>query len=308
MRYATTEANQWQRHLSHFGRADGHLAEDEWAVEKILDERGEDDEKEYLVRWVGWTSAHDAWLPVDDVSGDLVVAYHAERDRERLVAEKEERDERSSYAAEAIACLRSRLIEALLKQKKSAATSTILRLELCEEWKFKAVLEHLESLVPDGDAFADHLTAIERTAGASGRSKYIEDTFYVTSHFLTGKLFTTEEQDKLREEHVAFRVQGNGTAVALLPSIKFSRRGPRAAPHKMKLTVKAGFGTLNARPSAAPFWRFESDVCYCEPGGGECECERAHHGAIARRVAKIVERAHVNGRMVRTCRVAMQQV
>ena len=76
----------------------------------------------------------------------------------------------------------------------------------------------------------------------------------------------------------------------------------------MKLTVKAGFGTLNARPSAAPFWRFESDVCYCEPGGGECECERAHHGAIARRVAKIAERAHVNGRMVRTCRVAMQQV
>ena len=169
VRYVTTEANRWQRHLSSFGRVDGHVEQDEWMVEKILEDRGEHDAKEYLVRWAGWTSEYDAWRSADDVSDDLVVAYQAERDRQRLAAEKAERDERALYAAEAIALLQARLAAKLMKQRKSAAATTILRLDLCEEWKLRAIHEYLETRVPDGDVFSGHLTAIKRTVGASGR-------------------------------------------------------------------------------------------------------------------------------------------
>ena len=143
-------------------------------VEKILEDRGEHDAKEYLVRWAGWTSEYDAWRSADDVSDDLVVAYQAERDRQRLAAEKAERDERALYAAEAIALLQARLAAKLMKQRKSAAATTILRLDLCEEWKLRAIHEYLETRVPDGDVFSGHLTAIKRTVGASGRSKFVD--------------------------------------------------------------------------------------------------------------------------------------
>ena len=34
----------------------GHIRRDEYEVEELLDERGEGDEKEYLVRWQGWSA------------------------------------------------------------------------------------------------------------------------------------------------------------------------------------------------------------------------------------------------------------
>ena len=38
----------------------GHSKRGQWLVEKLLDECGEGDSTKYLVRWKGWSNAHDS--------------------------------------------------------------------------------------------------------------------------------------------------------------------------------------------------------------------------------------------------------
>ena len=40
----------------------GHCGRDQWVVEQLLEERGEGDEKQYLVRWHEWSSSDDTWI------------------------------------------------------------------------------------------------------------------------------------------------------------------------------------------------------------------------------------------------------
>ena len=51
------------------------------------------------------------------------------------------------------------------------------------------------------------------------------------------------------------------TAVGLLTPVTITRRGQRDQPHKMVITITAGFGALAARNGGAPpDWRFDEAV------------------------------------------------
>lgn len=56
--------------------------EEEWEVEEILDyrvvSRGRKQQHEYLVRWAGYSQAHDQWVPIEDFgdSLDVIKQYH----------------------------------------------------------------------------------------------------------------------------------------------------------------------------------------------------------------------------------------
>ena len=122
---------------------------------------------------------------------------------------------------------------------------------------------------------------------------------FVAVPSLQAQNMTEEEaEEQTRCEHVVMRPQGYGTAVALLPTVTFSRAGPRADATKIKLFIKAGFGTLAGRHRAAPDWHFDDDV----------ETESDHYGSIAHRVINIHERRSgcVNQAMVAACESFME--
>ena len=46
----------------------------EWEVEKILDMRTQRSQKQYLIRWKGYSSAHDSWEPWENINAPLLMA------------------------------------------------------------------------------------------------------------------------------------------------------------------------------------------------------------------------------------------
>ena len=60
--------------------------EPEWEVEQILDERMQRSEKQYLIRWKGYSNAHDSWEPRENIKAPLLMAEFEER---RSVQDKE---------------------------------------------------------------------------------------------------------------------------------------------------------------------------------------------------------------------------
>ena len=79
LRVATSDANSQQRYIDACGGGDGHIEGEYWEVEKILDMRGEGDERECFVRWAGeqWTEEDDSWEPIAEVATELVEAFIA---------------------------------------------------------------------------------------------------------------------------------------------------------------------------------------------------------------------------------------
>ena len=74
--------------------------EDEWEVENVLDERikGRANQKQYLIKWVGWPDSHNAWEDEESLQNvpDLVAQYEDEIKQRVAAAEKgcEKRPER----------------------------------------------------------------------------------------------------------------------------------------------------------------------------------------------------------------------
>ena len=66
--------------------------EDEWEVEKVLDERtkGRAKRKQYLVKWVGWPDSHNTWEDEENLRNapDLVAQYENEKKQRVAAAEK----------------------------------------------------------------------------------------------------------------------------------------------------------------------------------------------------------------------------
>ena len=62
---------------SAWGSADGHVEDDQWQVEALLATREVAGRTEYLVRWAGWTEAHDSWEDEEDVSDDAIDEFRA---------------------------------------------------------------------------------------------------------------------------------------------------------------------------------------------------------------------------------------
>jgi chromobox protein 5 len=55
--------------------------EQQWNVERILDENRKRGKSKFLVRWEGWTPEHDSWEPEENLDGcrELIEEYRAER-------------------------------------------------------------------------------------------------------------------------------------------------------------------------------------------------------------------------------------
>ena len=45
----------------------------EWEVEKILDMRTRRSQKQYLIHWKGYSSAHDSWEPWENINAPLLM-------------------------------------------------------------------------------------------------------------------------------------------------------------------------------------------------------------------------------------------
>ena len=204
-----------QAYMGNWQESTGHIDNDMFEAERILDERGEGEEKEYLVHWVGWSAEHDSWEPAAHIlDPQLLAAFDASRvEREAAAeaarraaraaaaaaqreAEAEKREERAGYARVFIDGVRSKLLEILRHAPQKKATRRSLLCTLCEDWKFLALHEYLESLVPEGEDVSQHLTPRRQTKGARGAA-YVSFEFHVVSHYLLGKLinFEAEETD-----------------------------------------------------------------------------------------------------------------
>ena len=83
VRSETTDANREQRQLAGFTDRTGHIDEDVWEVERLVEARGTGDATEYLVHWRGWAASHDSWEPADAiVDAALIAEFTARRDAE----------------------------------------------------------------------------------------------------------------------------------------------------------------------------------------------------------------------------------
>ena len=284
VRYETTDENAEEHHKSAFQCSDGHVHDDLWLVEKLLEERGEGAAKEYLVRCTQpWTSDDDSWEPAQSIEDPTLISeFEAERDRERLEAEAEERRERARYVADTVERLRKKLRLKLESSKKAQPEMIIVRMEMGEEWKLLGLYEHALSLLLDGEDPANHLRAVEQYEGQSGRSKRMGFEFYILSHKLLERFMGTS--------HV--RMQSNETAVGILPSVGFVRRGPRADMSDAKLELKAGFGALVGCGRQRPYWKFEGEHLQYRKGGENHLTEEArnHQRAIAQRLRATARR------------------
>jgi hypothetical protein len=69
------------------GKEDGDLPEDFYNVERILDRRGRGTYKEYLVKWEGFSSDENSWVPMDDFA-DPQMTRDYERHRKKRLEKK----------------------------------------------------------------------------------------------------------------------------------------------------------------------------------------------------------------------------
>jgi len=218
----TNDENRAGRYLAGFGHAAGHIDDGTWEMEQIIDQRGDDDEKEYLIRWYGWTADGDTWEPGASVLDRTLVstfeerlaAEQATREAERVATEQAGREDRARYAEVAIDLLRSQLLDKLRKQKESAKIAAVLPGAMCELWRLQALWEYLIALIPEGALQAEHITAIEPPIDAGGRAQIVK---HPSSGGRSGQL-------RSRRRRARAARQGAGTAVALLPSIELACR------------------------------------------------------------------------------------
>ena len=281
----------------------GHLGRDEYVAEQIMDERGEGNDKEYLVRWLGWSCDDDTWEPARNILDQQLVAdfdaaraeraqaaeaaraqraqaAQAARRAATTAAEQEQRRLRAQFGANFIRRMRSKVLTELCREALTARSIaySLVQPERCDDWEFKALYEYLETLIPEGESRADHLTDYKQKKGNRGGPTVLFE-FHVISHRLLG-LFVNCKEGGTRWEHVAYKRKGAGMAVALMPPMTFKRRGPRADPDKINATVTAGVGVLSANNKAPPDWLFSEDV-------PEDDQRELHKPAIAGRVLDI---------------------
>ena len=64
----------------------------EWKVEKILDMRTQRSQNQYLIRWKGYSNAHDSWEPQENINAPLLMA---EFEKQRSTQRKKDAQEQS---------------------------------------------------------------------------------------------------------------------------------------------------------------------------------------------------------------------
>lgn len=270
------------------GRVDGHIGGQQFTAEKIVDVRGEGDDKRFRVRWVGWPPETDTWEPEDHIEdGTLIDDFEAEQEAARLEAEAAARRERARHAELFLDAVEDKLQLKLLKTKEVKDVHEFMHVDRCDADAFEALRELALSHVPETEDPSEHVSEIEQYVGASGRSKTIGYEFHVKTPLALGGLLHFEDvvhDDVCGFENIKFGTarQGPGTAVAMLPPLSFRRRGPRRGrKYRMALVAKAAFGALPARELGFAIWGFK--------GCTDAE-EKRHKRAMSNRLLELNHR------------------
>ena len=131
-----------------------------------------------------------------------------------------------------------RAIDKVLPKQKCAKAFTFPRM-LCPDWAFVdlhhmlcGLADKLELPVPTEQL----VTPITSEKGAAG-GNYVTDSFYITNYDLLHLLMT-------RPGIGALLLKANGTAVMLLPPLKFAFKTTRAPGAQQSLVISGEFGAL----------------------------------------------------------------
>jgi len=75
--------------------ANSSADEAEYEVDRIVDDRVEDNEKQYLIRWKGFTAEDDTWEPVTNLDCPEIIDAYEEAKRKKKEAKKAKRNDMS---------------------------------------------------------------------------------------------------------------------------------------------------------------------------------------------------------------------
>jgi len=75
--------------------ANSSADEPEYEVDRIVDDRVEDNEKQYLIRWKGFTAEDDTWEPVTNLDCPEIIDAYEEAKRKKKEAKKAKRNDMS---------------------------------------------------------------------------------------------------------------------------------------------------------------------------------------------------------------------
>jgi len=73
--------------------ANSSADEAEYEVDRIVDDRVEDNEKQYLIRWKGFTAEDDTWEPVTNLDCPEIIDAYEEAKRKKKEAKKAKRND-----------------------------------------------------------------------------------------------------------------------------------------------------------------------------------------------------------------------
>ena len=90
--------------------------EEKWEVKQILDEPKQGQTQQYLIRWKGYSSAHDSWEPITGINApDLISDFH----KQKMPAEQVQKDQRNSRKKDNTAHLRRIIMSSSIRPPSS---------------------------------------------------------------------------------------------------------------------------------------------------------------------------------------------
>jgi len=124
-------------------------SEEEYEVDKIVDDKIEDGEKMYLIRWKGFASDDDTWEPISNLEcPDNIKEYErVKKEKKRDKAEKQIKDEPKTKLTPAVPTV-SGFKRGLEAEKIIGATNEHAELMFLMKWKD----EEKADLVPAKEA------------------------------------------------------------------------------------------------------------------------------------------------------------
>ena len=256
----TKDLRERKEYLESFSSLEGHVSDDMWDVERIIDERGSGKNKLYLVRWAGYGPEYNSWLPTRDVEWSLIDAWEAKKVADVEAAARfsdEERVYSKAHGRAIIEHVALLLIDKLRRTHGKAKRKAIVKWRPCDAWFFDALYEYLIDGIP-ADEIDDYVSRPRQKVGASGTTAVVAWEFHVRDHSILTKLFASEPEEPRRLAYVRLRDVMPATAIGFMTPMTFSHRGPRDDAKRHTLTVTAGFGALADRNGgAAPDWHFD---------------------------------------------------
>eukprot|EP00966_Prymnesium_polylepis_P152735 3528037-Prymnesium_polylepis.2 len=152
----------------------------------------------------------------------------------------------------------------MLKKKLRGARDCAPRRKLvtfqpCDDWLFQAIYE---KLVDGREASErdDFVTPLRQTVGVRGFTRDVAYKFHIINGGAAADFLNVGPDEARSAGHVILRDIQPATALGIITTITFKRRGPRDEPDTMTLTITASVGLgadVADRNNGEPDWRFD---------------------------------------------------